>query len=378
MNIDDSSYVSFEGYEYFGVHFFGDRAVAHVRVRDADKVFLTGDFCAWQEGIELERLSDGVWEYRTSRDLLFEGCKYKYRVVAKDGKEIFMADPYETHSEESGAYASVSCNAESYEWRDATWLEYREQYKKELCSKPLSIYKITADKWLCGDGGSRFSYRTLADELAPYVKQLGCTHVQLASFLVSDGENTSYFAARTFGRHPSELAAFVDSMHEAGVGVIFELPIKDQKALSPCGDELACYADACAFWLDKYHADGLCIADPTLAERLWDGLAQKFPYAILVSDRKIVGSIRDGQSVTVCSYDSFIQSFDTSLEDMRSAFEALMASPYKKLIVMGSEIGQPDADTDTSVDWSLLEDRAHAELQKYVAELGQRYIAAEI
>ena len=377
MNIDDSSYVTFEGYGYFGVHFLGDRAVARVRVRDADKVFLTGDFCAWQEGTKLERLSDGVWECQTSRDLLFEGCKYKYRVVAKDGEEIFMADPYEIHSEESGAYASVICNTESYEWRDATWLEYRKQYKKELCSKPLSIYKITADKWLRADSGSRFSYRTLACELAPYVKQLGCTHVQLASFLVSDGENTSYFAARTFGGHPSELAAFVDSMHEAGVGVILELPTKDQKALSPCDEELTCYADACAFWLDRYHADGLCVADPTLAERLWDGLAQKFPHAILVSDRKIVGGIQDGQALTICSHDAFVQGFNASLEDMRFAFEALMASPCKKLIVMGSEIGQTDA-VDTSVDWSLLEDRAHAELQKYVAELGQRYISKTI
>ena len=60
----------------------------------------------------------------------------------------------------------------------------------------------------------------------------------------------------------------------------------------------------------------------------------------------------------------------------RSAFEKLMASPCKKLIVMGSEIGQTDADVDAFVDWSLLGNRAHAELQRYVCELGHTYLVA--
>lgn len=381
MNIADSFYESFRGYGYFGVH----STVARVRVHGADKVFLTGDFCNWQEGIELWSLGDGIWQCEIPAGMIFEGCKYKYRVLTREGDEIFMSDPYAICNEERGAFASVFAEVDSYEWRDGTWLEYRKKYEGELSSKPLSIYRIIADRWISGLGGAHFSYRALARELAPYVKQLGFTHVQLASLLVDDGEygSSSYFAARNLNGHPSELAAFVDAMHEAGVGVIFELPLYGHAL----GAEADYFADAFAFWLDRYHADGLCIGgvytDSRLAEYIASGLKQKFPHAILVissGEGFAEYRIYQERELSLCSADALVKKDSDDRSDhlslMRKAFGHLMASPCKKLIDMGLEIGQCDAFANSDgVVWSLLDRYGHAELQRYVAELAQGYLS---
>ena len=375
MNTPNLPCKSFYGYGYFGVQFTAECACFRLLEPNADCVFLTGDFCDWQSGVPMTRDAEGVWECVMPRETLFDGCKYKYRAVMRDGSERFIADPYEMRNEEHGGFASVVCDINTYRWRDATWIEYREKYKQKICSNPLSIYKFSADLWCAKMGGMR-SYAQLSAEIAPYVKQLGCTHVQLASVLASS--SISRFAPRTFGGHPTELMAFVDSMHEAGLGVIFELPIFDGQA--------AYTADSCAFWLDKYHADGLCILDQTPSEYIIADLKERFSYAIFICSESnyadgfdlILTSKPDrinARPLPLCSYEAFAWDSPANIGAMRLAFERLMASPCKKLIVMGYEIGQAGAECDGGVDWSLLCRDEHVEFQRYASELGQSYLS---
>ena len=382
MNTANSCCNSFAGYEYFGVQFTSESVCARVCVSNAVSVFLTGDFCNWQQGVPMSLVKDGIWECEIARDVLFEGCKYKYRVLMHDGAELFVADPYEACSEGRGGFASVVCDLNTYEWHDTTWLEYSKEYKRELYKKPLSIYKLSADLWRVGAGGDPLDYVHLATELSSYVKQLGCTHVELDPLsLRGDDAYVSYFAPRTAQGTPHELMKFVDTMHEAGVGVIFDLPISDGQALPA--------SDVCAFWLDKYHADGLCVG--AIGIKLAEGLREKFPHAILIGSDSDNADAFDlfcdtdpdsrsctGRVLSLCSYEAFVQSSSEDrveqLENMRAAFEELMVFPCKKLIIMGSEIGDACASLDGGVDWSLLGDREHAEFQKYVAELGQKYL----
>lgn len=383
MNTANSCCNSFAGYEYFGVQFTSKSVCLRVCVTNAKSVFLTGEFCNWQQGVPMSPGRDDVWECEIARSVLFEGCKYKYRVLTRDGAELFVADPYASCSEGRGGFASVVCDLNTYEWHDTTWLQYRKEYKRELYKKPLSIYKLSADLWRVGIGGEPLGYERLATELSPYVKQLGCTHVELDPvFWDGDEAHASYFAPRTEQGTPCELMRFVDLMHEAGVGVIFDLPIPDGQAV--------CASDLCAFWLDKYHADGLCVGVSVV--EFAEKLREKFPHVILINrgsdnadgfdlfcDTAPDSRSSQERASPLCSYEAFVQSSSEDsveqLENMRAAFEVLMAFPCKKLIFMGSEIGDACASLDGGVDWSLLGEREHAEFQKYVAELGQKYLS---
>jgi 1,4-alpha-glucan branching enzyme len=60
--------------------------------------------------------------------------------------------------------------------------------------------------------------------------------------------------------------------------------------------------------------------------------------------------------------------------NLRSLFGYMYAQAAKKLIFMGGEFGQwQEWNHDRSLDWHLLQQPAHAGLQKWVADLNQTY-----
>ncbi len=155
---------------------------------------------------------------------------------------------------------------------------------------PVSIYELHAPSWRHGLG-----WRELADQLAPYVRDLGFTHVELMPvmhhpFSGSWGyQVTGYYAPLSSMGSPDDFRYFVDRMHADGIGVILDwVPAhfpRDEWALVRF-DGTALYehddprrgehpdwgtlvfnlgrsevqnfllANA-LFWLREYHADGL-------------------------------------------------------------------------------------------------------------------------
>ncbi|HEY6140270.1 MAG TPA: 1,4-alpha-glucan branching protein GlgB [Thermoanaerobaculia bacterium] len=60
--------------------------------------------------------------------------------------------------------------------------------------------------------------------------------------------------------------------------------------------------------------------------------------------------------------------------NLRLLFAHMVAQPAKKLLFMGSEIAQRrEWNHDTSLDWHLLDDVRHAELQRWVEDLNKAY-----
>ena len=219
---------NYKAYEYMGAHKEDGGFVFRVWAPNADKVFLCGNFNAWGEDIPMQRISEnGIWEAFVSDGTISEGAQYKYKIYGC-GQVHFKADPYAREAGLPPETASIVPTESEYKWRDSGWLAYRKKSAPNFYSLPMNIYEIHAGSWKHHEDGTPFDYTELARELAPYVKQMGYTHVELMPITEYpfDGswgyQVSSYFAPTARYGTPNQLRGFVDSMHEAGIGVILD------------------------------------------------------------------------------------------------------------------------------------------------------------
>ncbi len=260
---------------------------------NASAVSVVGDFNGWQPGAHPLRClgSSGVWEgfVRGAR----EGDRYKFWIRNREtGEELWKADPYAFGSEVPPGTASVVRDL-AYRWGDGAWMARRGEVNRH--DHPISIYEVHLGSWRRGPGGELLGYRELAPLLAEYAVQHGFTHVELMPvmehpFYGSWGyQVTGYFAPSARWGTPQDLMHLVDTLHQAGIGVILDwVPSHfpdDAFALARFdGTHLYEHADprrgyhpdwgslvfnygrhevrsfllsSAAFWLDVYHADGL-------------------------------------------------------------------------------------------------------------------------
>ena len=219
---------NYHTYEYLGVHRTGEGGcfVFRVWAPNADSVFVVGDFNGWTETMPMSRISDGgIWEYIDKEKIVKPYSFYKFKIHT-DGCELYKADPYGFYCEKPSGTASVVYES-SYKWRDGGWLNYRNRFAKDFSAKPINIYEVHLGSWRkCGD--EFFSYREIAEELSVYVKQMGYTHVEIMPvaehpFDGSWGHQVcGYYAPTSRYGEPDDFRAFVDKMHEAGIGVILD------------------------------------------------------------------------------------------------------------------------------------------------------------
>lgn len=219
---------NYRAYEYLGAHKTDGGYVFRVWAPNADKVFLAGDFNDWSEDAPLDRISEGgIWEITLGNDRISAGNKYKYKIYGC-GQVHFKADPYATEAGLPPETASVVPTQSEYEWRDSGWLAYRKKNAGKFYSLPMNIYELHMGSWKRHEDGTPFNYTELAKELAPYVKQMGYTHIEMMPLTEYPFEGSwgyqvsSYFAPTTRYGTANELKGFIDSMHEAGIGVILD------------------------------------------------------------------------------------------------------------------------------------------------------------
>ena len=93
---------------------------------------------------------------------------------------------------------------------------------------PVTIYEVHLGSWKLDEQGRLYTYDRMADELVPYVKQMGYTHVELLPVMEHpfDGswgyQITGYFAANSRFGDPAGLMRLIDAFHRAGIGVILD------------------------------------------------------------------------------------------------------------------------------------------------------------
>ena len=181
---------------------------------------VAGDFNFWDSQANPMRSlgSSGVWELFIPG--VKSGDRYKLNVLGSDGQWREKADPMAFATEHPPAQASVVFTSK-YKWQDAEWLTKRAA--ADALREPMSIYEVHLGSWKQGLG-----YRQLADELVAYVKDLGFTHVEFLPvaehpFGGSWGyQVSSYFAPTSRFGTPDDFRFLVDSLHQAGIGVIID------------------------------------------------------------------------------------------------------------------------------------------------------------
>jgi 1,4-alpha-glucan branching enzyme len=254
---------------------------------NARGVRVIGDFNHWDGRAHPMRSlgSSGVWELMVPG--LGPGSTYKYEICGPDGNWHRKADPMAGWAERPPATASVVTETH-YEWGDREWMTRRAQ--RDLLASPMSIYEVHLGSWRPG-----LSYTELASQLTRYVTEMGFTHVEFLPvaehpFGGSWGyQVTSYYAPSARFGTPDEFRYLVDSLHQAGIGVLLDwVPAhfpRDSWALARFdGTPLYEHADPqrgehpdwgtlifdfgrrevrnflvanAIYWLEEFHADGL-------------------------------------------------------------------------------------------------------------------------
>ena len=222
---------NFKSYEMLGSHKVKIDGVDGWRFAvwapKAVNVRVVGDFNDWN-GYDkmLERIeTSGVW-YGFFTDIE-EGMLYKYAIEAENGETYYKADPYAVKSELRPGTASVTKDiSNNYKWGDKAWISARG--KNSTLTEPMNIYEIHIGSWKIHDDGSFYTYRELADELVPYVKKMGYTHIELMPITEYpfDGswgyQVTGFFSATTRYGESEDLKYLIDKCHKNHIGIIMD------------------------------------------------------------------------------------------------------------------------------------------------------------
>ncbi|HLO82736.1 MAG TPA: 1,4-alpha-glucan branching protein GlgB [Chitinophagaceae bacterium] len=290
----------YNAYEYFGnkqIEVLGRQGTYFaVWAPNATKVSVKGNFNDWTNDtfplfVRLDH--SGIWEGFIPD--IPRGEVYKYHIHGFKGALIDKGDPYAHFWELKPKTATITWNFE-YDWKDGEWMGTRK--KNNALNAPISAYEVHLSSWRRPDKNneeSYFSYWQIAEQLVPYVKDLGFTHVELMPVMEYpfDGswgyQGTGYFAPTSRFGHPEEFMAMVDYFHREGIGVILDwvpshFPYDSHGLFMFDGTHTYEYADMrkgyhpdwnsyifnykrgevksflisnARFWFDKFHIDGV-------------------------------------------------------------------------------------------------------------------------
>jgi len=194
---------------------------------NARRVSVVGSFNNWDGRRHILRpfASSGVWELFVPG--LAPGDLYKFELKSSAGRILpLKADPFAFQCEPAPGTASVVHDPAPFPWADGDFMA--ERWKRNRFDAPMSIYEVHLGSWRRHADGTFLSYRELADELVPYAKDLGFTHIQLLPvsehpFYPSWGyQPLGMFAPTCRYGSPADFQAFVDRCHGEGLGVLLD------------------------------------------------------------------------------------------------------------------------------------------------------------
>lgn len=194
---------------------------------NAERVSVVGDFNQWDGRCHpMRALGDGgVWQLFIPD--LASGSLYKFEIRNRHSGHVFVkTDPYAQAYEKRPGTAARVVASQTYTWGDTAWLEQRKH--TDWLHAPYNIYEMHIGSWRRHPDGRFYTYRELAQYLVPYVKEMGYTHIELLPLSEHPLDEswgyqaTGYFAPTSRFGSPDDLRAFVDTCHQANIGVFLD------------------------------------------------------------------------------------------------------------------------------------------------------------
>lgn len=261
----------------------------------AKRVSILGDFNGWDGRIHPMRClgGSGIWELFLPG--ITENTLYKFEIKTQYNDIVEKSDPFQFFGEIRPKTASIVRYLNQYQWQDDDWQKRKET--QTPYGKPMSIYEVHPGSWRRdpSDPERFLTFKELADQLIPYVLQLGFTHIELMPVMEHPLDEswgyqvTGIFSMTSRYGIPEDFMYFVDQCHQNNIGVLLDwVPAhfpKDAHSLGRFdGTALFEHEDArlgshpewgtfiynygrrevsnylianALFWLDKYHIDGL-------------------------------------------------------------------------------------------------------------------------
>jgi len=295
----EGSYIKM--YEKFGAHRMEYQGKSGVHFTlwapNAASVSVIGDFNNYEAGthpLKLRNDGSGIWE-GFIEDVSI-GLTYKYHIVSRFDEIVHQkSDPFAFFSEVAPKSASRIYELDEYSWSDETWMQ--ERYKKNAHDAPVSVYEMHIGSWRRNveEENRYLTYKEIADELVPYLKEMHYTHVEFMPlteypYFGSWGyQVVGYFSATSRFGEPQDLMYLIEMLHKNGIGVIMDwvpshFAVDMHGLINFDGTALYEHADprqgyhpewgsiifnygrnevksflisSAMFWLDKYHIDGI-------------------------------------------------------------------------------------------------------------------------
>ncbi len=328
-----------DSWKMFGAHPSEEGIEFAVYAPHAKQVEVVGGFNDWGKGEPALMFphEQGIWTVTIPNAKV--GDHYKYRVTQSTGRVVDKIDPYAFYSEFRPDTASIVVDLSWDGWHDEEWMKTRTKGY----DRPVSIYEIHAGSWRRKDseeepateavldapennevvegnghdalvlqGSDWFlHYPEITDDLIAHCKKYNFTHVEVMPLCEHpfDGswgyQASGYYSVTSRYGTPLQLKAFVNALHEAGIGVIMDFVpvhfVKDDFALAMYdGTPLYEYANpddansewgtanfdlwkesvrsflmsAANYWLEEYHMDGLRM-DAISNAIFWGGNKQR-------------------------------------------------------------------------------------------------------
>lgn len=289
----------FRLYEKLGAHILevdGQKGVYFaVWAPSAKSVSVIADFNYWIEGehaLNVRWDGSGIWEGFVPGAQ--KGDRYKYKIHSHHQDiKTEKADPFALRCEHPPNTASIVWDT-SHDWKDETWMKKRPRVNR--LDKPFSVYEVHLGSWMYNTHDNQpLSYLELAKSLVNYVKETGFTHVEFMPIMEYPYDPswgyqlTGYFAPTSRFGKPQDFMVLVEELHRNDIGVIldwvpshfpedahglgyfdgshlYEHPDRrrgyhpDWKSLIfnyGRNEVRAFLISNAAFWMDRYHADGL-------------------------------------------------------------------------------------------------------------------------
>ena len=235
LNTDFPLYVFHQGrnykaYEFFGAHPYSESGkkgyIFRVWAPHAKRVSVVGDFNDWDIESHVMQLMQDEETFEIKIPSLKNYSIYKYCIQTMDGRVLYKADPYAFHAETPSKTASKIYDLSGFHWSDKEYVKRRGE--TNIYSSPMNIYELNALSWKQYGDGNYFDFNKLIDDLIPYLKSMGYTHVEFMPLCeypydASWGyQVTGYYAITSRLGTPHDFMRLINELHKNDIGVIMD------------------------------------------------------------------------------------------------------------------------------------------------------------